>query len=162
MTLTDSHKPSASEWERPSLKHRIAHRSDPPTPHPPFDTQRWAWHLTKARLYDSPNPASRPKGPVVWTTFTPVNPPSDPITGSARPTHEPQPPPPAPLTGDGARWTGTATHVPDPPRVETAPRPTLIPPRRHRQRLQPAREISPRLRRPHSSVLTHAPVPRWP
>ena len=111
VTLMDSHKPSASEWEQSSLKHIIAHRSDPPPSHPPFGTQRWAWHLTNARLYDSPIPASRPKGPVVWTAFTPANPLSNPDMGNSRPTHEPQPPPPTPLTDEGARRAGTAPHV---------------------------------------------------
>ena len=85
VTLTDSHKPSASEWNHSSLKHRIAHRSDPSSPHPPFATQPWAWHFTCARLYESPVPASRPKGPVVWTTFTPVVSDSGPAMDEATP-----------------------------------------------------------------------------
>ena len=63
VTLTDTHRPSAPEWARSSLKHIIARRSDPSAPTPPLAPQCWAWHLTDARLYDSPYlQSTRPTG----------------------------------------------------------------------------------------------------
>ena len=122
VTLTDSHKPSASEWNHSSLKHRIAHRSDPSSPHPPFVTQPWAWHFTCARLYESPVPASRPKGPVVWTTFTPVVLDSGPAMDEAIPMRELPPPPPTSPPDDNADGTNTIPRGPAPPRTDnTAP-----------------------------------------
>ena len=118
VTLTDSHKPSASEWNQSSLKHRIAHRSNPSLPHPPFATQPWAWHFTRARLYESPVPASRPKGPVVWTTFTPVVLDSGPAMDEAIPMRELPPPPPVSPPGDNASGTDTTPRGPAPPRTD--------------------------------------------
>ena len=122
VTLTDSHKPSATEWNHSSLKHRIAHRSDPSSPHPPFATQPWAWHFTCARLYKSPVLASRPKGPVVWTTFTPVLSDSGPSMVAATPVHELPPPPPTSPPDVNTDGTDTVPRGPTPPRTDnTAP-----------------------------------------